>query len=175
MQTTSKDTPKIYVGTYHKYSSGSIAGKWMELDDYADKSEFYEACAKLHKDERDPEFMFQDYENIPEGMVSECSVDEKVWSEWIPLDDGERLILELYQAGTGYSDATYEKASDRYHGAHDSVSAYAEHYYEECYSEEMAQIPQGISIDWEHTWNGYLRMDLFEVRHEGESHIFSHY
>ena len=62
---------------YRKYNEGSLYGKWLSLSDYADKEEFYKACAELHKDERDPEFMFQDYENIPDSLVGECWISEK--------------------------------------------------------------------------------------------------
>ena len=41
----------VYVGTYAKYNDGSIFGKWLKLSDYADRKEFYEACAQLHSDE----------------------------------------------------------------------------------------------------------------------------
>ena len=27
--------PRIYVGTYAKYNAGSIAGQWLDLEDYA--------------------------------------------------------------------------------------------------------------------------------------------
>jgi antirestriction protein len=67
----------IYVGTYRKYNNGSIEGKWLNLSDYSDISEFFQACQKLHSDEADPEYMFQDYEHIPEAFISECSLSEK--------------------------------------------------------------------------------------------------
>jgi len=49
--------PRIYVGTYAKYNSGSIKGQWLNLKDYSDKDDFLAACRELHKDESDPEFM----------------------------------------------------------------------------------------------------------------------
>ena len=61
----------VYVGTYGKYNGGSIAGKWLKLSKYESKNEFLQACRRLHKDESDPEFMFQDFENIPDSMVEE--------------------------------------------------------------------------------------------------------
>jgi len=70
---------RIYVGTYAKYNSGSIEGKWLDLSDYADIEDFYTAAKELHSDENDPELMFQDWEGIPYGMVSECHVNELVW------------------------------------------------------------------------------------------------
>lgn len=74
------NTAKIYVGTYSKYNNGSIEGKWLDLSDYSDKAEFIEACYELHKDESDPELMFQDYENIPEQFISESHISESFWT-----------------------------------------------------------------------------------------------
>ena len=44
---------RIYVGTYAKYNDGSLFGKWMDLSDYIDLNDFYEACLELHQDEED--------------------------------------------------------------------------------------------------------------------------
>jgi len=30
----------VYVGTYAKYNQGSIAGAWLNLEDYSDKDTF---------------------------------------------------------------------------------------------------------------------------------------
>lgn len=70
----------VYVGTYGKYNSGSIAGKWLKLSKYESKNEFFQACRRLHKDESDPEFMFQDYENIPESMIDESFICDEIWT-----------------------------------------------------------------------------------------------
>ena len=59
---------KVYVGTYKKYNEGSIAGGWLDLADYASYGDFLAACRKLHKNERDPEFMIQDTEDFPDGL-----------------------------------------------------------------------------------------------------------
>lgn len=68
---------KIYVGTYGKYADGSIFGAWLTLNDYKNEHEFWQACKRLHADERDPEFMFQDYE-LPDmlgGCITESYID----------------------------------------------------------------------------------------------------
>ena len=78
MKTTALSEASVYVGTYGKYNNGSLFGAWLDLSDYADKEEFYEACRELHKDEEDAEFMFQDYENIPENLISESGCGGKV-------------------------------------------------------------------------------------------------
>lgn len=69
----------VYVGTYAKYNAGSIGGKWLDLEDYADWDEFMDACRELHEDEDDPEFMFQDHEGVPECFIGESYVKPELW------------------------------------------------------------------------------------------------
>jgi antirestriction protein len=90
---------RIYVGTYAKYNDGSLFGKWMDLSDYDDLEEFYKACLKLHQDEEDPELMFQDWEYIPDFLISECSLhkDTFTYMETISEMDEERAnAFEIY-------------------------------------------------------------------------------
>ena len=69
---------RCYVGTYGKYNGGSLAGGWLDLSDYATYQDFLKACKELHKNESDPEFMIQDWENLPDGFAAD---------EWIGEDD----------------------------------------------------------------------------------------
>lgn len=69
----------VYVGTYGKYNSGSLSGAWLNLNDYESKAAFLEACKDLHKDEKTPEFMFQDFVNIPNWLISESDISESIW------------------------------------------------------------------------------------------------
>ena len=59
MEATTLSEARVYVGTYGKYNNGSLFGTWLNLSDYLDKEDFYEACRELHKDEEDAEFMFR--------------------------------------------------------------------------------------------------------------------
>jgi antirestriction protein len=70
---------KIYVGTYNKYNNGSIAGAWITLSDYNDAEQFIDACKELHKDEADPELMFQDFDDIHKNYQKECIDLEEVY------------------------------------------------------------------------------------------------
>ena len=81
---------KIYVGTYKKYNDGNLFGQWLDLEDYEDLDEFYEACEKLHKDEDDPEYMFQDFEDIPDALISESWIDQDIY-DWLNSDNKEAL------------------------------------------------------------------------------------
>lgn len=122
------NAPALYCGTYAKYNNGSIKGAWLYLDDYADADEFYKACAKLHKDEADPEYMFQDFEHFPKELYSESGNVAQIY-EYINLEDGEREMVDEYLDATGYNfeDNTIELAQDSYMTTLDSSSEEAQH------------------------------------------------
>ena len=86
----------VYVGTYHKYNCGSIFGKWLNLSDYTDTDEFYTACRELHKDEQDPEFMFQDFENIPNGLIDESWLSKNIFEVLEALEDMDESRREAF-------------------------------------------------------------------------------
>ena len=102
----------VYVGTYHKYNAGSIFGAWLELSDYPDKESFYKACAEIHKDEQDPEFMFQDYENIPESLIGESWISENFFAIREALNTLNESELEPFfiWCDNGHRDLSKEDA-----------------------------------------------------------------
>jgi antirestriction protein len=75
-----ENAPRIYVGTYGQYNNGSLFGKWFDLTDYADLKEFLQDCYEFHRNEFDPELMFQDWENIPDFLISECSLHKDAFA-----------------------------------------------------------------------------------------------
>jgi antirestriction protein len=142
-------TAQVYVGTYAKYNAGSIAGAWLNLEDYQDKDAFYTACAELHKDEEDPEFMLQDFEGFPEKFYSESGLPEELF-DWLALDDNEKEILEAYIEATGDASATLDDANDAYYGQFDSDVDFTQQLLEDC-GEIPKDLPNYIVIDWEAT------------------------
>lgn len=130
------DQPALYCGTYAKYNNGSIFGKWIDLTLISSKEELYELCAEIHKDEDYPEFMFQDYQCIPDGMkdsISESHISEDFFeqleialklenlddSEWVSIHNqycqDNRIEDEIYDFDdyffeTFFSDKPYEAA-----------------------------------------------------------------
>lgn len=109
--------PALYCGTYAKYNNGSIAGKWLKLRDYDDASEFLQACRDVHRDEADPELMFQDCEGIPSELYGESlsEGDLQRLYDWVQLDDADRELLTEYLDATGYrlSDVDIEGVRDK--------------------------------------------------------------
>lgn len=65
---------RIFVITFAKYANGNLSGQWLNLSDYSTYDAFETACKELHKDEKQPELMFTDWENIPSGMIEEHSL-----------------------------------------------------------------------------------------------------
>ena len=143
---------RIYCGTYGKYNAGSLDGKWFDLDDYADRDEFYEACQAFHDrnnpvdEDGDPipsehEFMFQDWEGIPSGMISECHVDEEVWQLPEAYDkygeDAVNAYLSLFNGSWDEDDF-----NDRYHGEYSSWSDMAEEMLES--TGQLSEIPENL-------------------------------
>lgn len=138
-------TPRIYVGTYAKYNDGNLHGAWLDLEQYSDKEEFHAACLELHSDEADPELMFQDWEGIPDGMVSECHLDEEVF-DWLELDEKDREILSAYREHIDQT-GSIEDAMDSYRGTYDKATDYAEEFYA-AEIQHLSPIVQNF-IDWD--------------------------
>ena len=115
---------QIYVGTYQKYNEGSIKGKWLQLANYRNISEFYVAARKLHSDEKEPELMFQDYEYIPEGLAGECflkaeffTLRDAIEQEKFDEDKIEALAIYVGHGGSGWNDDDLlEEFNEKYHG-----------------------------------------------------------
>lgn len=72
---------KVYVGTYAKYNSGSLSGKWISLKSCKSYSDFIQKCRETHKDEEDPEFMIQDIDDFPEGLSCGESLSEAEFND----------------------------------------------------------------------------------------------
>ena len=108
---TNRNEAAVYVGTYAKYNNGSIKGAWLMLEDYSDKDEFLKACCELHKDETDPELMFQDYECFPDRYYGECSIDSDIWEVYFTIDEDLREAFEIFvDSGLGTDKDQFEEA-----------------------------------------------------------------
>ena len=162
---------KLYVGTYAKYNNGSLDGKWLDLDDYADADEFEEACLELHKDEEDPELMFQDCECDNEWerkIYCESGIPAEYWSIRDALDSSyiDDAIFDAWVGITGeqIDESAVGKCEEQYCGKM-SGADYAEQLCDEC-GYLPKDFPSFISchIDWEGVWrdltyDGYAEAD----------------
>lgn len=160
--TTTTTAARIYVGTYAKYTNGSIKGAWIDLDGH-DADSFREACLQLHADEHDPELMFQDFEGFPKSLYSECYLPSVLW-DWLACSEEDREIWEAYAEAIGYQleETTLEQAQDAYAGQYDSEADFAEELCEEI--GDTSSLPSWLAacIDWRAVWNSALRFDYCE-------------
>ena len=86
MGTKDLSEARIYVGTYAKYNNGSLQGEWVELSDFYDLDGFMERCAEIYEDEEEREFMFQAWEEIPDGLIDEGRLKENFFELRDELD-----------------------------------------------------------------------------------------
>lgn len=167
----------VYVGTYGKYNNGSLAGKWLDIADYASDEEFYEACAELHKDEPDSrrELMFQDWSDVPDGLISESSISDVLFGlvqEAKSMSDDEQEALAEWLADHGRDTAAdlVEEFHDEYVGDYDSEEDFAQQMVDEGI---FGDIPESIAfyIDYE-----AVARDLFiDGYWYSNGHVFRRY
>ena len=150
---------KLYVGTYAKYNNGSLDGKWLDLDDYADNDEFMAACRELHKDEEDPELMFQDcdYEwDWEHSLYCECGDYEDYYEVKDALDrfniNGKIFDAWIKATSNKATAEAVDECEGQYCGQYDDPTDYAEEMFNEYY--DMRKIPEKIryNIDWQGVW-----------------------
>ena len=139
--------PAVYVGTYHKYNCGSLFGAWLDLTTFASYEDFCEVCRFLHRDEADPELMFQDMENFPDEWYSESGLDEDTFDlilQYADLDDDERRAFDAYieNKGSGRDAEVFDDFRDKYVGEFDSEEEFAEHIADECGM--LDKVPESI-------------------------------
>jgi len=130
--------PSIYVGSYKKYSEGRLKGAWLDLEDYDNREDFYEACKALHDDEDDLEPMFQDWEDIPDAFIGESHIDEEFWDYM--NHPAEEEAKAAYCACFG--DWSTDGFNERYRGEFRSWEDMAKDYIEE--SGMLDQLPDDL-------------------------------
>lgn len=169
---TMPEGPMIYVGTYEKYNRGSLGGAWMNLGDFTDLEDFLEACRELHRDEADAEFMYQDVEGVPAGMVSECYIEPTLW-DWLDLDQDDRDMVEAYREGIDQTEQDVERIREAFQGCHDSQQAWAEDYIDSTGMLEGVPEVARNYFDFEAFARDAFMGDVSGCRHGGQLFVFS--
>mgnify|MGYP002624303723 CR=1 FL=1 len=129
--------PSVYVGTYAKYNNGSIYGAWVDLTKFDTYEDFLNYIYKLHKDERDPEFMIQDFEGFPESWYSETMLpDEDMFNrikDYYEFFDGDEERQAAYDIITEWSGEpiSIDEFNERYLGTYNSEYDYIDEMIEE--------------------------------------------
>lgn len=93
----SNDSPRVYVGTYNKYNSGSLDGGWLDLDDYEVSEREAEEDPDLYPDgpgvyDPDGEYYSEGtledmaWELLDEGAISEEQIENYIDMEKLERD-----------------------------------------------------------------------------------------
>ena len=170
---------KLYVGTYAKYNSGSIFGKWLNLDDYSTRDDFLRACKELHKDEPNPELMFQDceYENeLEKKFYSESHIDESYWDYKEALEQSclnADIVAEYLNINNlEPCKENIEKADENFHGCYLSRADFVEEFFES----DITNLTPILSnnIDWDSVAEelSYTDFDFIELE-SGKTAVFN--
>jgi antirestriction protein len=129
---------KLYVGTYAKYNNGSISGAWLDLTNYSNADDFYLACAELHKDESDPEFMFQDFDGFHKSLYNESGNIDAIYDY---LTECALLSQDIVNAGLD-CDIPLSRIEGAYYGEYESDLDFAYNYIDDtCF---LNDIPESI-------------------------------
>lgn len=126
------NAPAVYVGTYRKHNNGNDDGMWLDLTSFCDYDEFMDVCAYLHRDEDDPELMFQDWDNIPDCWRDESYFDEQTFDkirEWADMDSDEQEAFDVFMGVFGEDDI--DSFRERYEGQYDDMEEFARYIVEE--------------------------------------------
>ena len=102
MEAMDLNEARIYVGTYAKYNNDTLQGEWVNLSDFYDLDGFLEYCAEIHEDEEEPEYIFQDWENIPDSLIDESHLEENFFElrdELDRLNDTEKEAFWTWVQG----------------------------------------------------------------------------
>lgn len=132
--------PSVYVGTYARYRSGSLFGKWFDLDEYDDKDEFIDACKEFHKAESDPELMFQGWEDIPNKFISEGHIKPEFWDYMSSTAPDEAKEVYMQFADEWDEQAFY----GAYIGEFETITHFAEQQVED--SCILVGIPENVAM-----------------------------
>jgi antirestriction protein len=181
-----ENAPKIYVGTYGQYNNGSLFGKWFDLTDYADLKEFLQDCHEFHRNEFDPELMFQDWENIPDFLISECSVHKDAFAYFearSEMDEETAEAFEIYckqinyWPSNGYElEDQIESFRESYQGffggcGKDATLEYTYQYVED--TGLLSGVPQALERYF--NYEAFAKDLFLEGYSEHEGHIFTDY
>jgi antirestriction protein len=80
-----------------QYHDGSLFGKWFDLSNYSDSKAFYKDCYEYHRNEFLPEVMFQDWEYIPDFLISESWLHEDTFRYFEITDEMDQERAEAFE------------------------------------------------------------------------------
>lgn len=165
-QTNGSCSPALYCGTYGKYNSGNLSGMLLNVSTFDDYEDFVNFCYAIHADERDPELMYQDFENMPDSLYHE-SMGEKEFNkieEYCELCD-EYSVEAVDDFLEWYSPEDLDMMHYSYDGVYDSEEDFARAFVNDYYGLEKMMGHLADYFDYE-----ALARDMFMCDYHFGSH-----
>lgn len=117
---------EVFVSTFKKYAEGRIIGAWVEI---GSPLQFNTDIEKLHADEADPEYMYQDYKDVPRALRNESKIDSRIF-EYSDLSETDQDIVQTWWQENDESTEITD-ILDSYVGTYDDAEEYAREVIEE--------------------------------------------
>lgn len=155
---SNEERPAVYVGTYAKYNNGSLYGEWVDIASFDSYEDFCDYCRWVHRDEEDPELMFQDFEYIPKEWRCSWFHEEVFDAIKIYADSDNQEGIEGYLAK--FDDYKLGKFEDKFIGKWDSKKDFAEMVFQEIWN-----VPEGLM--------NYIDIEKFADDLFYESYVFA--
>lgn len=125
----------VFVTTYAIGNEhGFAVGKWFDLSEYADKSEFITSALEYARNElgdNDPELCFSDNEfdfKVNKSLISMSHISEDIWHMMEMSDDEHKLLSAFddhFGCGEGDAQERLELAKNRKYGEYETPADFA--------------------------------------------------
>jgi antirestriction protein len=167
-------TPKIYVASLSDYNAGVLHGKWIEAVQDADEIRA-EIARMLAESNAEPaeEYAIHDYEGFGPIKLSEYEDIDTVAELAALLDEHGELFGHVYEHADRDTARAKELMSDGYHGAFDSLEAYAENFIDE--TGGLEKMPENLRCYFDYEKYAHdleIGGDVFTVEVGGKTHVF---
>jgi len=177
-QTTTHDTPRIYVASLSDYNAGHLFGCWIDANQPVE--DIREEITRMLAQSNEPpaeEWAIHDYENFGSLRLSEFEDLERVAEVARLMSVHGPLFAELVShfGDTSNLDEARRYMEEAYRGAFVSLAEYASDLIEDCYSDVLKSLPDFIRYHIDYDGIGRdmeLGGDIFTVRHDGKLHVF---
>lgn len=127
------DLISIFVTTCKKKEENNVNGGRLCLGDYNTVEDFYKACRKLHSDEENPEFWFENYEGLEgfEAFIDGIYLDENLFLLQ-DVDENEEGVIAYLKYEQVIDDPFINYARENYIGKFENDYDLGKYLAEEC-------------------------------------------
>lgn len=147
---------KIYIADLAAYNAGNLAGKWLDLDNFADAEELKDAISDWLKERGIEEYAVHDYDDCPaQDMFGEYpDLDEIFTYHMLREEYGDSFVawFDLFYFHGCPCDTWGDRYRDAYIGEYDTWSDFAYEWLHE--TGEIDQIPEHLQYYFDYSAYG---------------------